>query len=536
MLTSLVFLASAQAATFTVDSSAWLPDQSLSGPTCSTTAGTCTLRAALEQARSLGGTSEIVLPAGTFPIDGIVELWPGRDLTVRGAGAGATVLVQKGTAVFDLIDMTLRLQDLTLDGSQATVTTPMIDGAYEKTTSIFGGAVLSTTAAVTLTDVEVLDAPGTVVRLVDASTLDGVGTLSVTMNRVTSVGGAGDLLDLGGDYYHLANATLQDVVLDTPVGGDLVQARYASVTVDRFQVLGGAIDILGRATDGNVTLRNGLVDQVAANRLFGEARGPSTDAGYVVLDRVRVQDSTSASCAGYSDAWATVSLRNSQVIRNTSGGSLICGGTNTWGTVFAFNYANGNGGVIQSNGWYAYGVQLRDSVLFRNRATGSGGGVWSDGTSGKTPIDIRHVTFFGNVADNDDTGGATGGNAWLRGAAVRGSAFVNGRVGNAPDDLDATFTAAADNFVSAEASSGLSGLIDGVSGNQVGSIAAPLDALLTGPKKLDNGTFGLVPKAGSPLIDASDAWTSTDLGGTPRPVDGDGDGTARADIGAVERH
>ena len=75
-----------------------------------------------------------------------------------------------------------------------------------------------------------------------------------------------------------------------------------------------------------------------------------------------------------------------------------------------------------------------------------------------------------------------------------------------------------------------------ISGDTTGNITGQDPNL--GPLR-DNGgpTQTRVPLAGSPAIDAANPTTfpATDQRGLARPVDGNGDATARADIGAVER-
>jgi hypothetical protein len=94
--------------TFTVDSTADLPDTNPISGTCHTTADTCTLRAAVMQANRGGADSLIVVPAGTYTLaihatvadgeaDGDLNLTtptsPGSAvITIAGAGAGTTII------------------------------------------------------------------------------------------------------------------------------------------------------------------------------------------------------------------------------------------------------------------------------------------------------------------------------------------------------------------------------------------------------------------------------------------------------------
>jgi CSLREA domain-containing protein len=114
------------AATFTVNATDDRRDATPGDGICDTGGGTCTLRAAVQEANALGGSHQIVLPAGPYRLT-----LPGRDddasagdldvlgtLQITGAGAGATSIdagkindrafdVQPG-GVLDIGDVTIR--------------------------------------------------------------------------------------------------------------------------------------------------------------------------------------------------------------------------------------------------------------------------------------------------------------------------------------------------------------------------------------------------------------------------------------------
>ena len=113
--------------------------------------------------------------------------------------------------------------------------------------------------------------------------------------------------------------------------------------------------------------------------------------------------------------------------------------------------------------------------------------------------------------------------------------IVAGNTGTLADpDANGAFTSLGNNLIGDAGAA--TGFTDGVAGDQVGTVASPIDPKL-GPLQ-DNGgptwTHGLLKD--SPALDAgtNTGTPATDQRGAVRTVDGDGDGVATADVGAME--
>src|SRR5262245_50220381 len=123
LLSAAVAVASAQADTYTVNSTVDAVDATPGNGTCATAAGTCTLRAAVQEANAHAGPDTITLPAGHYFLSAIGD---GEDLAatgdldvtealqVNGAGAGTTIIdglkadgLFQVTAAFAIRDVTL---------------------------------------------------------------------------------------------------------------------------------------------------------------------------------------------------------------------------------------------------------------------------------------------------------------------------------------------------------------------------------------------------------------------------------------------
>lgn len=202
--------------------------------------------------------------------------------------------------------------------------------------------------------------------------------------------------------------------------------------------------------------------------------------------------------------------------------------------------------------------RIKNSTFFGNLATspdfGQGGALAL--IAGQVPIDLQHVTITGNLVSGETT--AAGGGVVSISVSGTGDRFRTANTiiaanvssqDTAPDcfaDLQSIgYTLIGNNFLCA--------IQPGV-GDQVGDVSIgdpPLAPVLASPG--DNGHHlfidgrrvvipTIAPLPGSPAIDraslvvgtADDQCRQFDQRGVERPIDGDGDGNARCDKGAVE--
>jgi hypothetical protein len=458
------------------------------------------------------GADTIVVPAGAYALV-IPPPFEDEDAATNGdldllgavtiAGAGAATTVVDGSRldrVFDVLaGATVAISGLTITGGlRVAGADPDVGGGIRNR-----GALTLTASAVR----------GNVAG-------EGGGIANEPSGRLTLVGSA-----------VIGNRAL--------TGGGIRNEGTLTATESRFSangaVIGGGIAnrgvlaLAGGAIGGNEAVADELIGGGDGGGLQNAAGATATLDGVTVADNLARGVRTTPASGGGIDNGGRLTLRGSTVSANLA--------------------RNGDGGGIWNRGT----LTLANSTLSGNRVTGflfdvPGGGTITIGGSGSAifdfadpadvaspgTIDANNVTVADNASDRGGAGVVVSRDAVLRlrNSILAGSAAA---AGPAPD-CAGTLTSGGHNLIETP---GPSCTIEGdPTGNLIG-----VDPRL-GPLAANGGpTFTRPPLPGSPAIDAGNpaapgsggaACEPVDQRGVARPQDGDGDGAARCDIGAVE--
>jgi len=331
---------------------------------------------------------------------------------------------------------------------------------------------------------------------------------------------------------------------DTAFGGDLditgpvtiIGAGAGSTTIQMTGAGPRVFHVLSTTSIHRVTISGGQ----------GDSGGPAPGGGGVRVDAGATLDlydsvvsaNTSPGEGGGILNYGNTSLRGVTVSGNTSpadGGGILNGGTLlVYQSTVSGNSATSLGGGVRN----IFGTLNAQSSLFTGNTAGAGAGISSRYSS----ANVINSTVSGNTlggafsnffADtfiyNSTVTGNTGGGLTLDvGYTLRNSILDSNTGGNCP-----VAPTSEGHNISSDGTCGLAGTGDmNMANPMLGALGAN-----GGP------TLSHAPAPGSPAIDAGDpaypgsggtSCESHDQRGVHRPVEGDGLGSPRCDIGAVE--
>lgn len=456
-------------ATFTVNSTADEVDNNPGDGVCATAGGTCTLRAAVQEANALAGVDTIDLPAGTFllQLTGIGEdlaatgdLDITEGLTINGAGSDATIIDGLGAdRIFHVIAVDVQFNNVALiNGDPGTAA---------------GGAINHT---------------------------GGASNMTLANVRV-----AGNRAGLGGGLHHNAGAlTVQGCRFEdnngSGGGGGIFKVNTGQMSISDSQFVsnsttgpGGAVFYTNLGAD-DVNIANSTFSQ---NDAFADGGAVSvvSGSGSLTISGSLFEFSLAFSTGGavsYNGSM-NVTLTDCRFISNTTisvgGGCFVATGAgnfNISGSQFTDNFASSQGGGVFHSG--GGGMAVENSEFVGNTAaTSIGGGIFSS-LSG--PFSLSNVDIMDNECGPGGGGGAfVGGpsSATISNSRFMGNTAASGTGGGlshgGPGAIDITNSTFADNTI------GGSGLGGGIS-NTSGGILTMSGCTLSGNRANGLGALG----------------------------------------------
>ncbi len=324
-------------------------------------------------------------------------------------------------------------------------------------------------------------------------TVSGAGASTTIINGNGSA--TGDrVFDIFGVNATLSKMTIRGGTVSASSGGGVNNG--GNLTIANSVVTGNTANSGGGlSSSGNLTLTNSAL---RGNSASGVGGGLFTFSGLITILTSTVSDNSAPNGGGLQIQEGTVNLRNSTVSTNTAGsegGGLFNLGVLTLvNSTISGNSAAQGGGLVNGSS-----VNLNNASIVSNTASSSGGGLSGFGT-----INLKNSLIAGNTAPSGP-------------------------------DCSATLTSQDYNLIGNPANCVINGT---TTNNKSGNPKI-------GPLRNNGGaTLTHTPLTGSPALDAGNPAGCVDVNnslltfdqrGFPRSVDGDGNGSAFCDIGALEK-
>ena len=515
------------AADFIVNQSTDVVDATLGNGVCDTDelaiGDQCSLRAAVQESNALAGDDTISLPAGTFT------------LSIGGVGEDAAA-----TGDLDIID------NLTISGVDAAST--VVDGG-----GLDSVIQVATTVTVNISNITIQNGNG-------APDGGGIYNSGILMINNSTISGS-YANNRGGGIFNtsqiaLVNSIVSNNTADISGGGIYSGGLFGStseMTLTDSEVSDNSSSQGGGITNRSSTILNSSI--VADNISSANHGGGIFNGDSLTLNRSIVltnTDDLGGRGGGiFNNLDATLVANNSSILLNlasTGGGIFNDGAVILNNCVISGNIApqGGGGGIYNTGGVYnGFGsvLEIKNTTISSNSAGdqfggGPGGGIFIDvGT-----VNISNSTIFGNIAKDGFGGGSFAGD----GGGIFNGVFFSSDTNMSSVTIKNTIIAKNTGNIS-RADCANYGIAFFASFNLIGDTSCNSDFAssgnitstdpLLGPLQ-DNAGFTLTHAllSGSLAIDAGNDidCLPADQRGNARPIDGDNDGEATCDIGAIE--
>jgi len=280
----MLFMATAEARDFTVDSTSDTVDASLGDGECADASNNCTLRAAIQEANAWAGADTITLPPGVFQLSitgrgdetaATGDLDINEDIIITGAGSGAVAISTIIDGGIDGGDLD-RVFDIAPNGVPLSATFNRLAIRNGRASSASGGGILVRLGTVVLNDCSLNGNHADV----NGGAISNAGSLTLNqcvLNANTSNGN-------GGGLYNASSATLNNSTLSgntaTSFGGGLhnpTTATLLHVTIAGNSATSGG----GLYSTGTTTLKSTLLNANSGSNCSGTvvSSGTNLDSG-----------------------------------------------------------------------------------------------------------------------------------------------------------------------------------------------------------------------------------------------------------------